>query len=103
MEDAFVLAEVLNKVNRQNPTKGEINAAFTGYESVRTERSNKVAETSQEAMGWWADFYEKDINDDKISRFIADTKARFNWIWYDDLAGQAKTAIHAMDSSLEQP
>ncbi|KXL47515.1 hypothetical protein M433DRAFT_139420 [Acidomyces richmondensis BFW] len=103
IEDAFVLAEVMNKISRQNPTMDEINAAFTGYESVRTKRSNKVAATSQEAMGWWADFYEKDISDDKISRFVTDANARFDWIWHDDIENQATTAIRAMSKSLGQP
>lgn len=93
----------MNKISRQNPTMDEINAAFTGYESVRTKRSNKVAATSQEAMGWWADFYEKDISDDKISRFVTDANARFDWIWHDDIENQATTAIRAMSKSLGQP
>lgn len=101
MEDAYVIAELLSKVDRQKPIQRQIDAAFKGYEAVRKQRSAKVAETSQEAMDWWTGFYNEDVSDEKIEQFTREADEKFRWIWHDDIAGQARSAIKIMEQLLE--
>ena len=102
MEDAYVMAEALSLVDRDYPSQDQIAAAFEGYESVRTPRSQRVLETSQEAMSFWTDLYEAPINDERLQQFVEAARRRFAWIWQDDIAAQARRAVTAMKKTLER-
>ncbi|KAI6909525.1 hypothetical protein KC318_g3769 [Hortaea werneckii] len=99
MEDAFVMAEVLECVDREQPTSQQIAAAFAAYEAVRRPRAEKVLETSQVAMSFWAGFYERPLNSERLQQFVEDANQRFHWIWHNDIARQGVDAVQAMKSS----
>ncbi|GAB1737471.1 hypothetical protein NU219Hw_g1610t1 [Hortaea werneckii] len=99
MEDAFVMAEVLECVDREHPTSQQIAAAFAAYEAVRRPRAEKVLETSQAAMSFWTGFYERPLSSERLQQFVEDANQRFHWIWHHDIARQGIDAVQAMKSS----
>lgn len=101
MEDAYVVAEVLGAVPLHNATQRDIEAALKGYEDVRRPRSQKVLETSVEAMGFWSDWYRRDLTDEDVKEYVDTASGRFQWIWYDDIAGQAQKARNVMSETLD--
>lgn len=92
MEDAFVLAEVLGASNG-----ADVKAALKAYEAVRTPRSQKVLQTSVEAMGFWSDIHHAELSEEDVRRFAQEAQERFRWIWQDDIAGQARRARESME------
>ncbi|RMZ81275.1 hypothetical protein DV737_g2616, partial [Chaetothyriales sp. CBS 132003] len=101
MEDAYVLAQVLGRIDPKCPSQEEIKAAFKGYETVRKPRSQRVLDTSVEAMGFWSDFYHKDLESQDVQDFVRRANERFQWIWHDDIAGQAERARRCMQKDLD--
>lgn len=93
MEDAFVLAEVLGVASERSRD------ALKAYEAVRTPRSQKVLQTSVEAMGFWSDFYRADLSEGDVKAFAREAQERFGWIWQDDIAGQARRAREMMEQN----
>lgn len=92
IEDAYILAEVLGCIDTQNPTQRHLEEAFEAYEAVRKPRAQRALDTSADAMGFWSDWYHKDLNNDDIQDFVRRANERFQWIWYDDIARQAERA-----------
>lgn len=79
LEDAYVLAALLNDANCSCDNVTEVLAAF---EQVRHKRTCKAQRTSHEA----GDVYEysgKGIGADE-SLLIADLETRFDWLWHHD-------------------
>ncbi|RMY89637.1 hypothetical protein D0862_10167 [Hortaea werneckii] len=99
MEDAFVMAEVLERVDREHPTSQQIAAAFAAYEAVRRPRAEKFLETSQAAMSFWTGFYERPLSSERLQQFVEDANQRFHWIWHYDIARQGIDAVQAMKIS----
>jgi len=97
MEDAFVLADVLGAVNQSSG----LDAALEAYEAVRTPRSQRVLETSVEAMDFWSKFHRRDLGEKDVRRFAKDAQERFRWIWEDDIAGQARRARELMEAAMQ--
>ncbi|KAI7331069.1 hypothetical protein KC315_g5335 [Hortaea werneckii] len=100
MEDAFVMAEVLECVDREHPTSQQTAAAFAAYEAVRRPRAEEVLETSQAAMSFWAGFYDRPLSSERLQQFVEDANQRFHWIWHKDIARHGVDAVQAMKSSL---
>ena len=92
MEDSLVLAEVLGEVKVNVATGSEIKQELKAYERVRTARSQKVLETSVQAMDFWSDFHRQDVTVREASQFAEDALERFQWIWHDYLAEQCRQA-----------
>lgn len=102
MEDAYVMAEVLRCIDpQQRSTQQQVEAAFRGYEAVRKPRSQRVLETSQEAMSFWADLYKETLTDERLRQFVDEANERFHWIWHDDIAAQARSAVDEMRAALK--
>ncbi|KAK5112557.1 hypothetical protein LTR85_011249 [Meristemomyces frigidus] len=102
MEDAYVMAEVLSHIDKQAPTKKQVEAAFMGYEAVRKPRSQRILETSHEAFTFWTDLYDKSLTDERMERFIGESNERVQWIWSGDIEGQGERAVEAMKEALSQ-
>lgn len=93
MEDAYVISEVLGSLDAQDTTARQIESALKAFGAVRTPRSQRVLESSVQAMDYWSDFYREGLTAGDIERFGRESEARFRWIWDADLAGQARQAI----------
>jgi salicylate hydroxylase len=102
MEDAYVIAELLNAIDKQNPTREEIDAAFKAYDEVRAPRANRVKDTSQEAMDWWTSFCVEDMTDEHIQDYVRQANERFAWIWNADVEGQGRRARRVMEEVLRR-
>lgn len=100
MEDAFVVAEVLGHVDRHNPKPAHIHAALKAYEAVWMPRAQRALETRLEAMDFWSDFYSEDLVEEDLQCFAESAKARFQWLWYDDIADQGERACKMMQELL---
>ncbi|KAF2861363.1 FAD/NAD(P)-binding domain-containing protein [Piedraia hortae CBS 480.64] len=100
MEDVYVIAELLTHIDKTQPLQAQIDAAFFAYEAVRFKRADQVAQTSMQAMEWLADFYTKNITLAKLEEFATQADKRLRWIWEDDIAGQATTAVELMKSRM---
>lgn len=93
IEDAYVLAEALSTVSSGDGSdNGQIKNALEAYESVRSPRSQKVLETSVEAMDFWCSLHQDDLTEEDIQHFARKAQERFHWIWHDDIADQARRA-----------
>lgn len=95
MEDAYVLSETIGAAAAGGGDES-IDAALKAFEQVRTPRSQRVLQTSVEAMGFWSDFYRPDLSEEDVRRFERDAQERFPWIWNHDLAAQARRGIEVM-------
>lgn len=100
MEDAFVVAEALGRVDREAPDVTHVRSALKAYEAVRMPRAQQVLEASVEAMDFWSNFYRDDLVEGDLNRFTEDANCRFKSLWYDDIAGQAKRVSELMDDLL---
>lgn len=91
IEDAYVLAEALSAVSGNGGwSNHQIEDALKAYEDVRTPRSQKVLETSVEAMDFWCSLHRYDLTEQDVQNFAGKAQGRFRWIWHDDIAGQAR-------------
>ncbi|TKA22146.1 hypothetical protein B0A50_08203 [Salinomyces thailandicus] len=102
IEDAYVMAEVLRCVDAHKSVSEQVQAAFTGYESIRKPRSEKVLQTSHEAMSWWTGLYEEPLTDERLQKLVKEAEQRFHWIWHDDVAAQAELAVGIMKRKLQR-
>ena len=90
IEDAFILSNLLGKVNSAN----EIEQALRAYDAVRRPRSQKVVTTSREA-GAIYEFEDESLGTD-LKRIKERLESRYNWIWNEDLPQQLKRAQDIM-------
>jgi len=72
----------------------EIEDAYRAYDAVRRPRSQKVVETSRDAVA----IYE--FEDEKLGTNLNEIKRtlemRYNWIWDEDLPQQLRKALEIM-------
>lgn len=93
IEDAYVLGEVLSIVSSDSDRcNDQIEDALKAYSNVRSPRSQKVLETSVEAMDLWCSLYRDDVTEEEIQHFARVAQERFHWIWHDNIADQARRA-----------
>lgn len=93
IEDAYVLGEVLSIVSSDSDwCNDQIEDALKAYSNVRSPRSQKVLETSVEAMDFWCSLYRDDVTEEEIQHFARVAQERFHWIWHDNIADQARRA-----------
>lgn len=91
IEDAYVLADALSTVSSSDGwSNDQIKNALKAYENVRSPRSQKVLETSVEAMDFWCSLHREDLTEQDVQRFACKAQERFHWIWHNDIAGQAR-------------
>lgn len=104
MEDACVLAEVLKRIDATSESRSvseQIDAALTGYETVRRPRYEAVRDTSNDALGFWSHFHHPDLADKtEVENYAAAARERFQWIWNADIAGQGHRAVAEMQRIL---
>lgn len=86
LEDAYVLSGLLGQVRSAN----ELEAAFEAYSRVRLPRAIKLVETSR-ACGEIYQFLGPDTSDD-VRKIDDNLRARYNWIWDEDLANELTNA-----------
>lgn len=89
MEDAYVIASAIATVASDGK---HVSAALKAYDTVRTPHSQRVLDTSMEAFDFWCGFHRKDLTAEDVAKFAEEAKARFPWIWYNDLEGQGRRA-----------
>ena len=96
IEDAYVMAEVLRKVNDSGcAASSEVDKAFAAYESVRRPRTDEVVRTSVEIHDWWGKVHREDLTEADLVEYAVATQERFRWIWEEDLASSARKALAA--------
>lgn len=112
MEDAYVMAEVLEDASVRCAHKGfadnrSIEAAFIGYETVRRTRFERVLDSSYDAMSFWSDFWRPDLTEADLERFKHDAYGHMRWIWDAQLGRQGKnarqTAVDTLDKKPSDP
>ncbi|KAI9686001.1 MAG: hypothetical protein M1822_003984 [Bathelium mastoideum] len=79
-EDGYILSELLGTVS----DAAGIEKAFKAYDEVRRARTQKLVATSREAGHLWE--LEKYGGD--LQSLVEDMKARFAWIWDEDLEAE---------------
>ena len=92
IEDAFILPNLLGQVKTAN----EIESAFRAYDAVRRLRSQKVVKTSRDAAAIY-EFEDETLGVD-LAKIQKRLEERYNWIWFEDLPQQLKTAQGIMES-----
>ena len=95
MEDAYVMAEVLQEIGSANtsiPQSEQIRAAFEGYEAIRKPRFEKVLDTSFDGFKMWSRFWRPDLTQQDVAQFQEAADQRFKWLWNSDIEGQGKRA-----------
>lgn len=91
IEDAYVMAEALSAVRSSDGwSNDQIKNALKAYEDVRSPRSQKVLETSMEAMDFWCSLHQDDLAEVDMQHFARKAQDRFHWIWNNDIADQAR-------------
>jgi salicylate hydroxylase len=95
MEDACVMAEVLQEIQLANmsiPQSEQIKAALEGYEAVRKPRFEKALDTSFDGFKIWSRFWHPDLTQQDVAQFQKEAEQRFRWLWNSDIEGQGKKA-----------
>lgn len=97
MEDAYIMAQVVQDIAKhdtvkERPERECIDAAFTGYETVRRARFERVLDTSYDAMSFWSDFWRPDLTEVDLEQFRKDADDRMRWIWDARLEEQGQRA-----------
>jgi len=103
MEDAYVMAEVLRKIdsaNRERSLSLQVQAAFHGFESIRRVRFEKVIEESAEGFEFWSSIWRPDVTQEDMEQFEKDAYRRFTWLWNEDIVGQGERAVASMHDHL---
>lgn len=112
LEDAFVLAEVLEEVVRiaSRRRSGEANhipfshvkAALRAVEQVRTPRFTTVHRYSTEAADRLFNLWESKLEGEALQGWIDETERRLRWIWEGDMALDAARAKELLREELEE-
>lgn len=97
MEDAYVMAQVVQDIPEENAEQlycqqNRIRAAFTGYETVRRARFERVLDSSYDAMSFWSDFWRADLTQGDLEQFRTEAYERMRWIWNARLEEQSEKA-----------
>ena len=103
MEDACVLAEVLQAVNESHrtiPSSTTIEAGLSAYQAVRKPRAEKISGLSLTGYDMWADVYRQDLTSQDAEDFKEYVQKRLGWVWHADIAGQGKQALAEMHRRL---
>jgi salicylate hydroxylase len=86
IEDAFVLSNLLGKINSVD----EIENAFNAYDEIRRPRTQKVVTTSRDVANVYEFLNEK--LEGNLEEIRSALETWWDWIWYEDLEEQLKRA-----------
>lgn len=109
LEDAFVLAEVLEEViqiastSDKNPHHipfNHVKAALQAVEEIRTPRFTTVHRYSTEAAERFFHMWEKKLEGEALREWIDETERRLRWIWEGDMAVDAARAKELLREEL---
>lgn len=102
MEDACVMAEVLNEVDASGSAEF-VEAAFRGYEATRRPRFEEVLEKSIEVFrSVWSGFWRPDLTSEDVKEFQKAAEGNFRWLWECDIQGQGERAKAEMEKILNE-
>ncbi|KAM0303000.1 hypothetical protein HYE67_011116 [Fusarium culmorum] len=87
IEDALVLSELLGRVQSLH----DIEPAFTAYDAIRRPRTERVVQTSRQAMKLFT-FTDAAVGDD-VEKWKQAWEGRMNWIWDIDLEAHVADAL----------
>nr|POF07700.1 6-methylsalicylic acid decarboxylase ata [Quercus suber] len=93
MEDAYVLAEVLETLLQETPSQKAVELGFQAYESVRRPRSQGILESSVDAFDTWADFFQFGMTEEEVRARVQEAHRSLESIWFVDLAQDARSAL----------
>jgi len=88
IEDSYILANLVKDANDVNG----LQRAFSAFDQVRRERTQKIVETSHEA----GQMYEFELFGDDLDKIEESYKHRMRWIWDIDLEAQLEQAQRIM-------
>lgn len=109
LEDAFVLAEVLEEViqiastSEKNPHHipfNHVKAALRAVEEIRTPRFTTVHRYSTEAAERFFHMWERKLEGEALREWIDETERRLRWIWEGDMAVDAARAKELLREEL---
>lgn len=109
LEDAFVLAEVLEEVIQIASTSekdphhipfNHVKAALRAVEEIRTPRFTTVHRYSTEAAERFFGMWEKKLEGEALREWIDETERRLRWIWEGDMAVDAARAKELLREEL---
>lgn len=109
LEDAFVLAEVLEEViqiastsekNAHHIPFSHVKAALRAVEEIRTPRFTTVHRYSTEAAERFFRMWEKKLEGEALREWIDETERRLRWIWEGDMAVDAARAKELLREEL---
>ena len=87
VEDALVLTKLLASIHDRN----ELEAAFSAYDTVRRERSQRLVSSSRKVATVY-DLEDPDIKDD-MAKTAAYLRQAWDWIWHEDVEAQVANAL----------
>ncbi|QIW94613.1 hypothetical protein AMS68_000131 [Peltaster fructicola] len=90
MEDAYVLAEVLSKLDSTENSPSSVRCAFEAFEVIRQTRSQEVLQSSVQAMQFWSDFHDYKKTDEQVAAFTQAAEERFVPLWKHDLIADGR-------------
>ncbi|KAL9529375.1 Salicylate hydroxylase [Sphaerulina musiva] len=109
LEDAFVLAEVLEEAIQIASTSDKtphhipfshVKAALRAVEEIRTPRFTTVHRYSTEAAERFFRMWEKKLEGEALREWIDETERRLRWIWEGDMAVDAARAKELLREEL---
>lgn len=109
LEDAFVLAEVLEEVIQIASTSDKtphhipfnhVKAALRAVEEIRTPRFTTVHRYSTEAAERFFHMWERKLEGEGLREWIDETERRLRWIWEGDMAVDAARAKELLREEL---
>nr|POE62929.1 6-methylsalicylic acid decarboxylase ata [Quercus suber] len=92
MEDAYVLAEVIEAVVRASTSQATVKHGFQAFESVRQPRSQEILEASVNAFNTWTKFFEYSMTEAEVQARVKAAQHVLESIWFVDLAQDAHKA-----------
>lgn len=101
VEDALVLANILEELAKGSDTAEEVQAALKAYDAIRRPRAQKQLEQAYE-VGTWIYFQDKDTGGDMEKILPKLQKDRFNWLWFHDLQEDVNRAVSMMKEELQK-
>lgn len=96
MEDAYVMAEVLEQIDSSTDHLKQIEAAFAGWQEARKPQFEWLIRSSHDAFDWWSHFWRADLTEADMAFRKSDADLRLSRIWNANIGRQGEIAKCAM-------
>jgi len=95
VEDALVLANVIQELAKGTDTNDEIQAGLKAYDAIRRPRAQKQLEQAHE-VGTWIYFQDEKFGENMEKILPNLQQDRFDWLWFHDLQEDVDRAVSMM-------